>query len=399
MKLHFSESIQQLKTLATREILKLTQGNDIISFAGGLPAEDFFPEKAIQEAFTKVFEQGKNSLQYGITEGHTPLREEICKRMLLKGIQANLDQIQITTGSQQAIDLISKVFINPGDTILIENPTYLAALQVFQGYGANVVEVSSDDDGMDLNDLTQKINHFQPKFIYVTPTFANPTGRVWSSERKQGILQICKEFETILIEDDPYGEIQFNKAADYSSIYSLHSTNDFNPVLYTSTFSKIVAPALRTGWVIGDQRIIQQITKAKQTADIHSSMIDQQALYFLLKDFDLDQHIISICNEYKLRKEKMTHLLHQYEIPAKCIEPQGGMFLWLTMEDSTINSAELLKRAVQNGVAFVPGTVFYTGEAEKNTMRLNFTYTGVEQMEVGIQRLQHVFSSTSNPQY
>ncbi|NBI29522.1 aminotransferase-like domain-containing protein [Chengkuizengella marina] len=392
MKLHFSESIQQLKTLATREILKLTQGNDIISFAGGLPAEDFFPDKSIQSAFVKVFEQGKNSLQYGITEGHSLLREEICKRMLLKGIQANLDQIQITTGSQQAIDLITKVFINRGDTILIENPTYLAALQVFQGYGANVIEVSSDDDGMNLNDLTEKIKRYQPKFIYVTPTFANPTGRVWSKERKQGILQICKQFETILIEDDPYGEIQFNKTTDCSSIYSLHTTNDFNPVLYTSTFSKIVAPALRTGWVIGNENIIQQITKAKQTADIHSSMIDQQALYFLLKDFDLDQHILTICSEYKKRKDQMTHLLKEYEIPAKWVEPQGGMFLWLTMEDSTINSAELLKKAVQKGVAFVPGTVFYTGQAEINTMRLNFTYSAFEQMEKGIKRLQHVLS-------
>ncbi|MFS1513592.1 PLP-dependent aminotransferase family protein [Chengkuizengella sp. SCS-71B] len=393
MKLLFSESIQQLKTLPTREILKLTQGNDIISFAGGLPAEDFFPDKAIQEAFINVFEQGKQSLQYGITEGHTLLREEISKRMLLKGIQANLDQIQITTGSQQAIDLITKVFINRGDTILIENPTYLAALQVFQGYGANVVGVNSDDDGMDLDDLNEKIKHYQPKFIYVTPTFANPTGRVWSSERKQGILQICKQFETILIEDDPYGEIQFDKAADYSSIYSLHSTNDdFNPVLYTSTFSKIVAPALRTGWVIGEQSIIQQITKAKQTADIHSSMIDQQALYFLLKYFDLDQHIITICNEYKKRKDQMTQLLKQYEIPAKWVEPQGGMFLWLTLQDSKINSAELLKKAVQKGVAFVPGTVFYTGEGEKNTIRLNFTYTPLEQMQIGIERLQHVLS-------
>lgn len=396
MKLHFSESIQQLKTSATREILKLTQGKDIISFAGGLPAEDFFPDKAIQEAFIKVFDQGKKSLQYGITEGHIPLREEISKRMLKKGIQANRDQIQITTGSQQAIDLITKVFINPGDTILVENPTYLSALQIYNGYLANVVGVNNDDEGIDLNDLTEKIKRYQPKFIYVTPTFANPTGRVWSKERKQGILQICKQYETILIEDDPYGDIQFNKKTDYSSIYSLHTSDDFNPVLYTSTFSKTVAPALRTGWVIGDQSIIQQITKAKQAADLHSSMIDQQALYFLLRDFDLDQHIKNISQEYKHRKDHMTQQLLQYEIPANWVDPQGGMFLWLTLDDSTINSAELLKKAVLEGVAFVPGTVFYAGEGVKNTMRLNFTYTAVEQMEVGIERLQRVFRSTSN---
>ncbi|MDP5273010.1 aminotransferase-like domain-containing protein [Chengkuizengella axinellae] len=394
MKLQFSNTIQQLKTSATREILKLTQGNDIISFAGGLPAEDFFPDHAMKEAFNKVFDQGKKSLQYGITEGHIPLRKQICQRMKKKGMVVNEDQIQITTGSQQAIDLITRIFINPGDTILVENPTYLAALQVFEGYGAKVVGVKSDDDGIHLNDLKEKITRHRPKFIYVTPTFANPTGRFWSNERKQGILNICKQHETIIIEDDPYGEIQFNETSGIPSIYSLNNESDeFNPVIYTSTFSKTVIPALRIGWVVGESSIIQQITKAKQAADLHSSMVDQQALYFLLRDFDLDQHILNVSHEYEQRKNLMTQLLLQYEIPAKWVDPQGGMFLWLTLNDSSIDATELLKKAVKEGVAFVPGSVFYTGETLKNTMRLNFTYTAKEQMEVGIKRLQRVFTT------
>jgi 2-aminoadipate transaminase len=386
----FSQVTQGLKSSAVREILKLTQGKSIISFAGGLPAEEFFPIDAVQAAFTEVFRQGKGSLQYGITEGYTPLREMICKRMQHKGIQVDVDQMQITTGSQQAIDLLTKVYINPGDVILVENPTYLAALQVFQSYGAKVISVQGDEHGMDLTDLQVKITEHNPKLIYVIPTFANPTGRVWSLERRQGLLEHCKQQHIVILEDDPYGEIKFDKSAHYPSIYSLNGNADENPVIYTSTFSKTVAPALRTGWVVGDQRFIQQITKAKQAADLHSSTLDQQALYQLLAHYDLDQHIQTIRDEYQRRMEAMTAELRAANLPITWDHPQGGMFLWATLPEK-MDAELLLKKAIEKEVAFVPGFVFFAETPKRNTLRLNFTYTDSEHMKLGVARLKAAF--------
>lgn len=388
----FSKATEGLKSSAVREILKLTQGQSIISFAGGLPAEEFFPLEAVQSAFTRVFKEGTNSLQYGLTEGFTPLREAICERMKAKNIHISPDQMQITTGSQQAIDLLTRIYMNPGDVVLVENPTYLAVLQVFGMYGVKVIPVKGDADGMDLNDLELKIKQYQPKLAYVTPTFANPTGRVWSVERKKGLLDQCLKHNIVILEDDPYGEIQFDFEASYPSIYSLHGGKEDNPVVYTSTFSKTVAPALRTGWVVGDSRIIQQITRAKQASDLHSSALDQQALYQLLTHFDLNQHIVTIRSEYKKRMEAMTAELRTSGLPFQWEDPLGGMFLWVKLPEG-IDSEEFLRRSIEKGVAFVPGSVFYAGEPQRNTMRLNFTYTEHELMKLGLQRLKNVFEA------
>ncbi|UQZ83875.1 2-aminoadipate transaminase [Paenibacillus konkukensis] len=386
MNYRFSDTIESFKSSAVREILKLTQGKSIISLAGGLPNEQYFPIEAVKDAFARVFDEGKQVLQYGLTEGFTPLREDIAKHLERKNIRVGIDEMLLTTGSQQAIDLLTRVYIDPGDIILVERPTYLAAIQIFQSRKANIISVDCDDEGMILSDLEAKIKRHNPKMIYVIPTFSNPSGKVWSLERRQGTLELCKRSNVLILEDDPYGELRFGGGEAMPSLFSL----DEHPggcVVYTSTFSKIVAPALRTGWIIGDPQLIVHMTRAKQAADLHSSSMDQQALHQLFLHFDLYGHIDLVRREYEGRMRQMVELLKQQDWPdTRWIEPKGGMFIWLEMPER-INTEELLKLAVQEGVAFVPGVSFFATEPQYNTMRLNFTHTDSQQMIEGIERL------------
>ncbi len=387
MNYQFSKSLEGFSSSAVREILKLTQGKSIISFAGGLPAEEYFPLAAVGEAFQRVLHRGKGALQYGLTEGYTPLRESISRRMAKKGIKVTPDEMLITTGSQQAIDLLTRIYIDPGDVILVERPTYLAALQVFQARGARIYSVDGDQDGLDLDDLAKKIALYKPKMIYVIPTFSNPTGKSWSTERRKGLLELCRKANVLILEDDPYGEIQFETDAQYPSILSLDEHPHGSCVVYTSTFSKTVAPALRTGWVIGAPSVIRNMTQAKQAADLHSSTLDQQTLYQLLEHFDLDAHIVAIRRHYGERMRMMAGLLKEQAWPGVTWnEPKGGMFFWVELPEH-IRSDELLKQAVQEGVAFVPGASFYADSPKHNTMRMNYTHTDRESMELGMQRL------------
>ncbi|MDF2719898.1 MAG: PLP-dependent aminotransferase family protein, partial [Paenibacillus sp.] len=384
----FSSFTDGLKSSAVRDILKLTQGNAVISLAGGLPAEEHFPIEAVKESFERVFQHGgKSSLQYGLTEGYTPLREAICHRMAEKGASVKPENMLITTGSQQAIYLLTRIYMSVGDVVLVENPTYLAALQIFQASGVRVVGVEADQDGMLPDDLEAKLKLHRPKMVYVTPTFANPTGKVWSLERRKGLLALCKPNNVLILEDDPYGEIQFDEKAEYPSIFSLDDHPEGSAVMYTSTFSKTVVPALRTGWIIGDSGVIAQMAKAKQAVDLHSSTLDQQALYQLLTHFDLDAHIRTIRNEYRGRMELMKSLLQDPRFSdLHWNEPQGGMFFWVELPES-IDATQLLKKAVEKGVAFVPGMDFYAENPRRNTLRLNFTHTDNANMKLGLDRL------------
>jgi 2-aminoadipate transaminase len=389
MEYRFSTRVERLQSSAVRDILKLTQGKgkQIISFAGGLPAEELFPIDAMREAANRVLQADSGSLQYGVTEGYMPLREQLCGRMADKGMQVVPEQMLLTTGSQQAIDLAVRVLTEPGDTVLVENPTYLAGLQVFGLNGLAVAAAESDAEGMLLEDAERLMKETKPKLVYVVPTFGNPTGRVWSLERRKGLLALCRKYGIPIIEDDPYGDIKFDSAADYRTILSLDDRVDGGNVLYTSTFSKTVAPALRTGWAMGDRTVIQNMAKVKQAADIHSSTLDQQTLDQLLRHFPLDEHIRVIAENYGARMRQMQGLLAA-RMPQglSWIEPKGGMFLWLELPEG-LDAEALLKAAVQKGVAFVPGSAFYAGEPKRNTARLNFTYTTGEQMAVGMDRL------------
>jgi 2-aminoadipate transaminase len=386
MDYRFSQTIDSLKSSAVREILKLTQGNSIISFAGGLPAEDFFPIAEMKEAFARAFDQGAKALQYGLTDGYIPLREQVAARLAKKNINVGVDNMILTTGSQQAIDVLARVYVDQGDVILVENPTYLAALQLFQSRGVQVIPVNGDVDGMNLDDLAEKVKKYNPKLVYVVPTFANPTGKVWSVERRLGLLQICRENNVLIFEDDPYGELRYDDGDLFPSIFSLDDHPNGSAVIYTSTFSKTVAPALRTGWAVGDTNVIQLMTRAKQAVDLHSSSIDQQALYQLLLHFDLDAHIVKIRDEYKKRMNVMNDLLvKQAWSNITWNAPKGGMFLWVELPEN-VDAEELLKYAVKEGVAFVPGKPFYAQEPKVNTLRLNFTHTDPENTAVGVNR-------------
>ena len=394
MNYQFSARLSTFSSSAVREILKLTQKASIISFAGGLPAEEHFPVAAIGEAFDRVLAAGNKALQYGLTEGYLPLRESICKWMTKKGVTVTPDDMLITTGSQQAIDLLTRIYIDPGDVILVESPTYLSALQVFRSYGAKLVSVKTDKDGMDLDDLALKLKQYKPKLVYVIPTFSNPTGNAWSLERRQGVLKLCRESDTLILEDDPYGELKFGDASvTYPSLFSLDQHPNGSCVVYTSTFSKTVAPALRTGWVMGDPEIIRHMARAKQAADLHSSSLDQQTLHQLMEHFDLAGHIEFVRKEYEKRMRQMADLLQEAAWPGVTWnEPKGGMFFWLEVPEP-VNTSDLLKTAVDLGVAFVPGVTFYAEESKTNNMRLNFTHNDAEATVRGMQRLSQAVNS------
>jgi len=394
MNYQFSARLSTFSSSAVREILKLTQKKSIISFAGGLPAEEHFPVAAVGEAFSRVLAEGNKALQYGLTEGYLPLRESICRWMAHKGVTVTPDDMLLTTGSQQAIDLLTRIYIDQGDVILVERPTYLSALQVFRSYGAKLVSVDTDTDGMVLDDLAAKLKQYNPKMVYVIPTFSNPTGQTWSLERRQGILKLCRESETLILEDDPYGELKFGDASvHYPSLFSLDQHPAGSCVVYTSTFSKTVAPALRTGWVMGDPEIIRHMARAKQAADLHSSSLDQQTLHQLMEHFDLPGHIEFVRKEYEARMRQMADLLAEQQWPGVTWnEPKGGMFFWLTLPQE-IDSAELLKTAVDLGVAFVPGGTFFAEDPLMNTMRMNFTHNDTEGTVTGMKRLSQAMES------
>ncbi|MFC5402697.1 PLP-dependent aminotransferase family protein [Cohnella soli] len=395
MNYRFSNRVGTFTSSAVREILKLTQSSNVISFAGGLPAEEHFPVKAIGEAFERVLAGGNRALQYGLTEGYTPLREKICEWMASKGITVTPDDMLLTTGSQQAIDLLTRVYIDAGDVILVEKPTYLSALQVFRSYGAQIVSVDGDEDGLDTADLEAKLKQYRPKLVYVIPTFSNPTGKAWSVERRKAVLKLCREHEALILEDNPYGELKFGDASvTYPSIFSLDEHPKGSGVVYTSTFSKTAAPALRTGWVMGDPEIIRHMTRVKQAADLHSSSLDQQTLYQLMAHFDLEGHIEFVRKEYEARMRQMAEQLQKQQWPGvKWNEPKGGMFFWLELPEA-VDTAELMKTAVGFGVAFVPGVSFFADDAaKKNMLRLNFTHNDFAGTIEGFERLNRAMET------
>lgn len=391
MKINYAEMTNHLGSSAVRDILKVTQGKDIISLAGGLPAEELFPVEAVRDAYNRALSGSASSLQYGLTEGYAPLREDVAARLTRQGIPVQAADLLLTTGSQQAIDLFCKVLLDPGDTVLIEAPTYLAALQVLGSYRADLRTVQSDEFGMLPDHLEEQLRLHRPKLLYTVPTFNNPSGASWSRERRERTVELCRRYNVLILEDNPYGEITFDETpgAYPPTMASIdRGSGDDSCVVYTGTFSKIVAPALRTGWITGPSELIKMIAKAKQAADLHSSTIDQRALHELLQGFDIDAHIRVISREYHSRMKRLSgELSGRGWEGASFNEPRGGMFLWLKLAPD-INTTELLPLAVEQGVAFVPGAVFYAADPLKNAMRLNFTHTPPALLPLAVQRLE-----------
>ncbi len=394
----YAQRTQRMASSAIRELLKLTEKPDIISFAGGLPAPEVFPTEAFTEACQIVLKNhGAQALQYSTTEGYLPLREQICRHTERYGIQVTPDNVLITSGSQQALDLIGKVFINPGDRILVESPTYLGALQAWNAYGAEYVSVPMDKQGMN-TDFLEEALRTGPKFIYVLPNFQNPTGVTLSIERRQRLIELADHYGVPIIEDDPYGQLRYEGDHLKSVVvlddqYRNNSTNCYHGnVIYLSTFSKILAPGLRLAWVIAPPEVVRKLVQAKQGADLHTATFNQMVAHQVSKDGFLDQHVRLIRKVYSERRNVMLAAMDRSFPPqVDWTQPQGGLFLWGTLPEH-LDAAEVLTAAVARKVAFVPGAPFFPNGGGLNTMRLNFSNASPENIQEGIARLGQVLS-------
>ncbi|UVI31804.1 aminotransferase-like domain-containing protein [Paenibacillus spongiae] len=392
MDYRFSSKVNRLQSSAERDIMKWTGGKEIISLAGGLPAEELLPLEAVREAAGRVFKNGSGVLQYGLTEGYLPLREQLGQRMASKGMPVSPDEMLLTTGSQQAIDLAVRALAEPGSAVLVENPANIAGLQVFHLNGLHVIPVECDTDGMIIEEAERLIRQHKPALVYVVPTFGSPTGRAWTTQRRRGLVECCRRHGIPIVEDDPYGEIKFDANAHYPTLFSIEGKAGGGVVLYTSTLTHTVAPAVRLGWVMGDRDVIRMMAKAKQAADLQSSALDQQIVDQLLRHFPLDRHARKLGKSYGQRMQHMQSLLRQLGMrDASWAEPQGGLFLWLKLPEG-LDGEALLRCAVMKGVTFVPGSTFFVREPIRNTARLNYTYTSGERMAAGIARLGEAIS-------
>lgn len=395
----YAQRTHTMEASIIRELLKLTTHPDIISFAGGLPAPDVFPVHEFEEACSRVLrEHGEQALQYSTTEGHLPLREMIARHSVRYGINVGPENILITSGSQQALDLIGKVFINSGDNILIEHPTYLGALQAWGTYQAEYIPIPLDDQGMCVEQVAEALRAGS-KFIYALPNFHNPAGVTLSLERRKKLIEIASREGVPIVEDDPYGQLRY-QGDHLPPLAALDSETPSKSgysgnVIYLSTFSKILAPGIRLGWVIAAPSVIQKLVLAKQGTDLHSSTFDQMVAYEVAKGGFLDQHIQRIRRAYGERLQVMLSALEEY-FPGEIewTEPKGGLFLWATLP-KPFDTREILKIAIQERVAFVPGGAFYSDGSGWNSMRLNFSYCAPDLIVEGIRRLgnvlEHVF--------
>jgi len=389
----YAQRTQRMRSSAVRELLKLTELPDVISFAGGLPAPETFPVDRFAEAFNKVMaDHGARALQYGTTEGYTPLREMIARRSTRYGINIELDNVLITSGSQQALDLIGKVFINPGDHILVERPTYLGALQAWNAYQAEYVSADIDDDGYVTASLDARIRT-GPKFIYALPNFQNPSGVTMSQARRQALIELADHYGVPILEDDPYGQLRYEGEHVPPIVHldsQFRSTNGARysgNVIYLSTFSKTLSPGIRLGWIVAPVEVIQKLVQAKQGTDLHTSTINQLVAYEVASGGFLDHHVKTIRAVYRERRDTMLAALAR-EFPAGITwtKPQGGLFLWLTFPE-WMDAADVLKAAIEQKVAFVPGASFFADGTGQHTARLNFSNATPERIDEGVCRL------------
>ncbi|MBA4379690.1 MAG: aminotransferase [Anaerolinea sp.] len=388
----YANRTQRMGSSIIRELLKWTEQPDIISFAGGLPAPEVFPVKQFKEACNTVLDEfGAQALQYSTTEGYRPLREMIARHATRFGIEITPDNILITSGSQQALDFIGRVFINLGDHIVVESPTYLGALQAWNAYGAQYISVPSDENGMVVNEL-EKALRVGPKFIYVLPNFQNPTGTTLSLERRKQLVELADRYGVPIIEDDPYGQLRYEgehlpSVVTLDSQYRGDNGTYTGNVIYLSTFSKILAPGIRLAWVVAPQEVIRKLVMAKQAADLHTATFNQMVAYEVGKHGFLDEHVKFICATYKERRDVMLETMDEiFPSEVRWTHPEGGMFLWGILPQG-MDAAEVLKIAIQKKVAFVPGGSFHPNGGGENTMRINFSFCSPEVIREGITRL------------
>lgn len=389
MALNFANRMDNMKASEIRELLKLTQMPEIISFAGGLPAPELFPVEEFKKSSQKVLaEKGKMALQYGPTEGYEPLREKILDRMKkVKVDNLTTKNILITSGSQQGLDFAAKAFINPGDVVICESPTYLGAINAFKAYQPRFVEVETDENGMILENLEKALKeNDNVKFIYVIADFQNPSGRTMSIERRKGLVELANKYDVAIVEDNPYGELRFE-----GEIFpAIKHFDTEGRVIFLGTFSKIFSPGLRIGWIAADEKVLSKFVMIKQGADLQSSTISQIEMAQFLDDFDIEAHIDRIKEVYKRRKDLMIKTMKE-EFPeeVKFTDPDGGLFTWVVLPEH-INARELATKALQKNVAFVPGGSFFPNGGHENTFRVNYSNMDDERIVEGVRRLGEV---------
>lgn len=387
IKWNFSNRASEMKASAIREILKITERPDVISFAGGLPAPELFPIEALKEACVKVLDtHGPKSLQYSLTMGVLPLREVLAERLTRKGLPVTVDNLFITGGSQQGLDLVAKVFLNEGDALLCENPTYLGAIQAFNVMRPRYVTVEMDEEGMIVEQAEEKIKEHSPRFIYVVADFQNPSGITLSLKRRKQLIRLAEKYQIPIVDDNPYGELRYVG----EHVPSLQSLGQ-DTVIELGTFSKIVSPGLRIGWGIVSTEITTMFERLKQGADLHTNTFAQYVVYEYIKAGHLDSHIEEIKATYSARRDVMIEALKEhFPKGVRWYEPEGGLFLWVELPQG-VSASELLDEAVSQKVAYVPGKPFYPHEDKDNTLRLNFSNASPDMIREGIKRLGGVF--------
>jgi len=379
----------RLQPSAIREILKTTGSPEIISFAGGLPAPELFPLEAVSRAAQEVLaEDGAGALQYGLTEGYEPLRHWVSGHLgEVVGLRVPAERVMIVNGAQQGLDLVARVLLDPGDTVLVENPGYLGALQTFGACEANIIGVPCDEDGIVPAELRRALETSgrPPKFLYLIPQFQNPTGTSLSAERRAAVVALAAEFGVPLLEDDPYGRLRYSGAAQ-AALSSLPGARDW---LYLGTASKILAPGLRVAWLAAsDPAIHERLVSAKQAADLHTSSLTQRLVWrYVRRPGILEAHVENLCSVYRRRRDAMLAALAR-DLPAGCrwTRPEGGLFLWVELPVG-VDAARLFHAALHENVAFVPGEPFWVGEPRRNTLRLNFSNATEERIGEGVRRL------------
>jgi len=388
LSIKYAERMDNLKASEIREILKLTERPEVISFAGGLPAPELFPIEEMKVVSRKVLEEmGQAALQYSATEGYPPLRKAITERMKVFGIESDPDEILITSGSQQGLDFCAKIFIDPGDVVVVESPSYLGAINAFKAYQCNFVEVPTDQDGMLMEDLENVLkNTPNVKYIYVIPDFQNPTGKTWSVERRKAFMALANQYDVPVVEDNPYGELRFEGEIPPS----LKSMDPENRVIFLGTFSKTFTPGLRMGWVLAEKSILEKFILVKQGADLQTNSMTQRELAMFLEMYDLDAHIEKIKNVYRKRRDIMLKTMEEtFPEGVTWTYPNGGLFTWVEFPEH-INTRDLMVEAIKKNVACVPGGSFYPNGGRENAIRVNYSNMPEDRIVEGIKRLAEV---------
>lgn len=397
----YAGRVDRMTGSAVRELLQVAERPEVISFAGGFPAPEIFPVDELARAAQQILANlGAWALQYGATEGYSPLREWIADHLRRDGVAVAPENVLITTGSQQALDLLGKIFVGPGDRVVVESPTYLAALQAWSAYEATFLAAPSDDDGIVVRDLDALLRT-APKFVYCLPNFQNPRGVTLALERRERLVELAGRHRVPIVEDDPYRALRFEGShlPRLLAIDARRRSDDSayrGDVIYVGTFSKVLAPGLRVGWVVAAPEVIGKLAQAKQSADLHTATFNQMLVYELARSGFLERHTPVIVRSYRERRDALLGALREhFPRDVRWTHPRGGMFVWVTLPEG-VDAEELLGAAIARKVAFVPGRSFHPDGRGANTLRLNFTNAPPEKLREGVVRLARVLPSLTS---